>query len=231
MTPARVRRARGRVTHRAACTSPAERGRWRSRVHFFAFARARRVPCARNRAPRSGAEDVRSSLSAHIASAHRRARVWPTRSSYGSQCVHTERAYRRRSRQPSASFCASWYRWLDAPARHRAVTSWSPRPSKQWINGGLFAARGTEHDDMNTHAKTLLLYLFDATSIEASVGEIAVATGLGPDQVRDAAVPGFVEITEWSSSDILVRYGLTPDGRRAARALASAEPAEARRQR
>jgi hypothetical protein len=74
---------------------------------------------------------------------------------------------------------------------------------------------------MSEDMKTLLLFLFDAKSIEVSCGEIAEGTGLAGDRIREAAVPEFVEIREWCSSDVLVRYGLTPAGRRAARGLAS----------
>ena len=74
---------------------------------------------------------------------------------------------------------------------------------------------------MSEYTKMLLLFLFDATSIEVSVDDIVLGTGLTASQMRDAAVSELVEMIEWCSSAGLVRYGLTPAGRRAARALAA----------
>jgi hypothetical protein len=68
--------------------------------------------------------------------------------------------------------------------------------------------------------KTLLLFLFDASSLEVSVDEIARGTGLGSERIRAAAVPGLVELIEWSSAESRSRYALTPTGRRTARELA-----------
>ncbi len=72
---------------------------------------------------------------------------------------------------------------------------------------------------MSEDTKTLLLFLRDATSTEASVGEIARATGLSGARLRAAADPRLVNMVEWCSSDVLVRYALTPAGRQAARGL------------
>ena len=72
---------------------------------------------------------------------------------------------------------------------------------------------------MSEDTKKLLVFLFDATAIEVPMEAIARGTGLGSERIRRAAVPELVELVEWSSSDALSRYALTPVGRRAARAL------------
>jgi len=67
--------------------------------------------------------------------------------------------------------------------------------------------------------KTLLLFLLYAESTEVSAGEIMRGTDLSCERLRAALDPKLVEMVEWCSSYVLVRYVLTPAGRRAALGL------------
>ena len=69
---------------------------------------------------------------------------------------------------------------------------------------------------MGEDTKTVLLFLLHTESIEVSAGEIAHATGLSGERLRAALDPKLVQMVEWCSSDVLVRFSLTPAGRRAA---------------
>lgn len=71
--------------------------------------------------------------------------------------------------------------------------------------------------------KKLIVFLFDAISIEVSVEELARGTGLTVADVLLAADPALVDTVEWSSSAPAIRLSLTAPGRRAARALCSSQ--------